>query len=119
MIRTMNAFRPWNRNFARARAARKASVSESTTTTPTTIRLLRTFCQKYWRWIASPKVASVAGIGSHLGEELKMFGPALKAVETLQYTGENITADTSRRGPRRSEPPRAVRPGPARGRRRR
>ena len=46
MIRTMNTFRPLKRNLASATAARKASPTESATTTVTTIRLFLTPSQK-------------------------------------------------------------------------
>src|SRR5690348_5568146 len=87
IIATMKIFRPVNRNFARATAAKKASTVESATVTNTMIRLFFTFAQKYGRWIASVKCWMVGLSGNQVGVRLLIWSVGLNAVEIIQKTG--------------------------------
>ena len=96
MTSTTKSLLPVKRYFASATAARKATTIESATTAPTTIRLFFTVSQKYGRAIASRKCCSVGLVENHVGEKLLISSSGLKAVETIQKTGNTTTTKTAR-----------------------
>ena len=70
IIRTMKSFRPVNRYFASATAARNASTIEMATATTTMMMVFFTTSQKNALWIASLKCPSVGLPENHVGVRL-------------------------------------------------
>src|SRR5262249_7503935 len=91
---TMKSFRPVNRYFASAIAARKASTTAIATVTATTIRLFLTSVQKYWVCSATRKWPSVGLPENQVGVTLLSSSVGLNALEIIQKTGNTITAKT-------------------------
>ena len=88
--------RPLNWNFASATAARKDTSIAITSVADTMMRLFFTFSQKNGRSIASVKWVSVGCSENHVGVRLLISLSGLKAVETIQKTGNAMIANTIR-----------------------
>src|SRR5918992_2213112 len=91
IISAMKSFRPVNRYFASATAARNESTIASTTVIPTMMTLFLTASQKPgWsvESTASRKWSSVGLVENQVGVAEMISVSGLKAVEIIQKTGK-------------------------------